>query len=123
MLFVEELTDNYDCEIRRKRALPKMARAGTHEKLRDAFQKHLHETDHHVLRLKHFFQAFDKSVRCRKCEAIVGLIKQADEIVSDSKGRPTINAALIRAAQKVEHNNYENASYGCLAEWVDQLRK
>jgi ferritin-like metal-binding protein YciE len=119
VLFLEELADMYDCEIRLTRALPKMARTATHMELRDAFQRHLDETDNHVIRLKRVFQSFEKDVRGRKCEAIVGLIKEADEIVADNKGCPTINAALICAAQKVEH--YEIASYGCLAEWADQL--
>lgn len=119
VLFLDELADMYDCEIRLTRALPKMVRAATHAELREAFQNHLDETDNHVIRLKEVFESFAKSVKSKKCEAIVGLIKEADEIASDNKGCPTINAALICAAQKVEH--YEIASYGCLAEWADQL--
>lgn len=119
VLFLDELADIYDCEIRLTRALPKMARMATHTELREAFQRHLDETDNHVIRLKEVFQSFGRDVRSRKCEAIIGLIKEADEIASDNEGFPTINAALISAAQKVEH--YEIASYGCLAEWADQL--
>jgi ferritin-like metal-binding protein YciE len=119
VLFLEELADIYDCEIRLTRALPKMVRTATHAELRDAFQTHLDETEQQVERVKDVFESFGKSAKGKKCEAIVGLIKEADQIASDNKGCPTINAALICAAQKVEH--YEIASYGCLAEWADQL--
>jgi len=119
VLFLDELADMYDCEIRLTRALPKMVRKATHAELREAFKSHLDETDNHVSRLKEVFEFFGMNAKARKCEAIVGLIKEADEIASDNKGCPTINAALICAAQKVEH--YEIASYGCRAEWADQL--
>lgn len=118
-LFLDELADIYDAENRLIHALSKMARTATHEELREAFQNHLDETKHHVERLEQVFKAFGKSAKARKCEAIAGLIKEADEIASDNKGCPTINAALIAAAQKVEH--YEIASYGCLVEWAEQL--
>ena len=66
VLFLEELADMYDCEIRLTHALPKMARTATHEELRDAFQRHLDETDNHVTRLKKVFQSFEKDVRGKK---------------------------------------------------------
>ena len=118
-LFLDELADIYDAENRLTRALPKMVRLATHPELREAFQNHLDETEHHVERLEEVFAAFGKTAKGKKCEAIVGLLKEADEIALDNKGCPTINAALVSAAQKVEH--YEIASYGCLAEWADQL--
>ena len=118
-LFLDELADVYDAENRLTRALGKMAKAATHEKLRDAFELHQSETEGHVKKLQKVFKAFGKTAKAKKCEAIVGLLKEGDEIASDNKNEPTLNAALISAAQKVEH--YEIASYGCLREWAEQL--
>jgi ferritin-like metal-binding protein YciE len=119
VLFLDELADMYDAEIRLTKALPKMVRAATHAELREAFQDHLDETGNQVERLKEVFETFGKKPKGKKCEAIIGLTQEADEIAADNKGHPTINAALISAAQKVEH--YEIASYGCLVEWARQL--
>jgi ferritin-like metal-binding protein YciE len=118
-LFLDELADMYDAENRLTRALPKMVKAATHEELREAIQGHLSETKQQVKKLQRVFKAFGKTARGKKCEAIIGLLKEGDEIASENKGSPTINAALISAAQKVEH--YEIASYGCLREWAEQL--
>jgi ferritin-like metal-binding protein YciE len=118
-LFLDELADIYDAEHRLTKALPKMVKAATHEELRGAFEVHLEETEDQVKKVEQVFECFGESARGKKCHAIVGLIEEADEIASDNKGEPTINAALISAAQKVEH--YEIASYGCLREWAEQL--
>jgi len=118
-LFLAELADMYDAENRLARALPRIAKAATHEELREAIRSHLAETEQQAKKLKRVFKAFGKAPRGKKCEAIVGLLKEGDGILSENKGSPTINAALISAAQKVEH--YEIASYGCLREWADQL--
>lgn len=118
-LFLDELADMYDAENRLTKALPKMARAAGHEGLRHAFEDHLAETEGHIKMLKKVFKAFGQPPRGKKCEAIVGLLKEGDEIAEDNRGEPTINAALISAAQKVEH--YEIASYGCLHEWARLL--
>jgi ferritin-like metal-binding protein YciE len=79
----------------------------------------LKETEGHVTKLEQVFQAFDEKAMGKTCEATVGLLKEGDEIAADFKGSPAINAALISAAQKVEH--YEMASYGCLHEWAGLL--
>lgn len=118
-LFLDELADMYDAENRLTKALPKLAKAATDEELREAFESHLVETEGHVRKLEKVFYHFGKTARGKKCEAIVGLLKEGEEILSDNKSSPTINAALVSAAQKVEH--YEIASYGCLREWADQL--
>ena len=68
------------------------------------------------MKLEQVFESLGKKPRAKKCDAIVGLIKEGDEIASNHRKEPTINAALISAAQKVEH--YEIASYGCLHEWA-----
>jgi ferritin-like metal-binding protein YciE len=118
-LFLDELADIYYVENRLVKALPKLAKAATHEELRQAFEAHLRQTEAQVAKVEEVFAAFGEKPRAKKCEAITGLIEEANRIAADNKGSPTINAALISAAQKVEH--YEIASYGCLREWADQL--
>jgi ferritin-like metal-binding protein YciE len=118
-LFLDELKDMYDAEHRIIKALPKLAKAATCEKLKAAFLAHLEETKGHVTKLEQVFQSFGETAKSKKCEATVGLLKEGDEIAADNKGEPTINAALISAGQKVEH--YEIASYGCLHEWAGLL--
>ena len=118
-LFLDELADMYDAEHRIVKALPKMAKAATCEDLKAALQSHLRETEGHVTKLEQVFQCFDERAKAKKCEATVGLLEEGDEIAAEFKGSPAINAALISAAQKVEH--YEMASYGCLHEWAGLL--
>ena len=118
-LFLAELMDMYDAEHRIVKALPKLAKAATCEKLKEAFLSHLEESKGHVTKLELVFQTFEEKAKSKTCEATVGLLKEGDEIAGDNKGEPTINAALISAAQKVEH--YEIASYGCLHEWAGLL--
>jgi ferritin-like metal-binding protein YciE len=119
-LFLDELADMYDAENRIIKALPKMAKAATCTHLRDAFLSHLRETEGQVKKLDQVFHSFDiHKPRSKKCAATVGLLEEGDEIAADFKGSPAINAALISAAQKVEH--YEMASYGCLHEWATLL--
>jgi ferritin-like metal-binding protein YciE len=118
-LFLDELQDMYDAEQRIVRALPKMVKAATCSHLKEAFQSHLEETEGHVTRLEKVFKAIGEKAKAKKCEATVGLLKEGDEIAAEFKGTPAINAALIAAAQKVEH--YEIASYGSLHEWAKLL--
>jgi ferritin-like metal-binding protein YciE len=118
-LFLDELEDIYDAEVRLTKALPKLAKAATHDRLREAFENHLSETEGHVEKVEMIFKAFDQPVKSKRCKAMVGLLKEGDEIASDHKGELTINAALVSAAQKVEH--YEIGSYGCLREWAHLL--
>lgn len=118
-LFIAELADMYDAESRLAKALPKLAKAATHKELREAIESHLEETEQQTKKLQRVFKAFGQAPHGKKCDAIVGLLKEAEKIVSENQGSPTINAALICAAQKLEH--YEIASYGCLREWAEQL--
>jgi ferritin-like metal-binding protein YciE len=118
-LFMDELADMYDAERRIVKALPKLAKAATCDKLKQAFEAHLKETEGHVTKLEQVFQSCGEKARGKTCEATVGLLKEGDEIAADFKGSPAINAALISAGQKVEH--YEMASYGCLREWAGML--
>lgn len=119
-LFLDELADMYDAERRIVKALPKMAKAATSNGLKKAIQAHLKETEGHVKKLEQVFQSFDEKAKWKTCEATIGLLKEGDEIALEFKGSPAINAALISAAQKVEH--YEMASYGCLHEWAGLLK-
>lgn len=118
-LFIDELADMYDAEKRIMKALPKMARAATCTDLKGAIEKHLQETEGHVKKLEQVFQAFGEKAKGKTCKATKGLLEEGDEIAGEFKGSPAINAALIAAAQKVEH--YEMASYGCLHEWAGLL--
>lgn len=115
-LFLEELADMYDAEQRLVKALPKMAKAATCTHLQTAILSHLEETKRHVTKVEEVFETFGKPPKGQKCEATIGLLEEGSEIASDFEGSPAINAALICAAQKVEH--YEIASYGCLHQWA-----
>jgi len=118
-LFLDELADMYDAEHRIIKALPKMAKAATCPDLKKAIQSHLKETEGQVKKLEQVFKSFGLKAKGKTCEATVGLLEEGDEIAAEFKGSPAINAALIAAAQKVEH--YEIASYGCLHEWAEVL--
>ena len=118
-LFLDELADMYDAERRIVKALPKLVKAATCPDLKAAFQSHLKETETHVKKLEQVFQSFGKPAKGKTCEATVGLLEEGDEIAKEFADSPAINAALISAAQKVEH--YEMASYGCLHEWAGLL--
>jgi len=118
-LFKDELADMYDAERRITKALPKMTKAATCPDLKKAFQKHLKETKGHVRKLEQVFRTCGQKARGKTCEATVGLLEEGDEIAEEFKESPAINAALIAAAQKVEH--YEMATYGCLHTWAKQL--
>jgi ferritin-like metal-binding protein YciE len=118
-LFLDSLADSYYAEQQLTKALPKLAKAATYEDLRAAFESHLVETEGHVQKVEEVFAAFGKKPKNKKCPAILGIIKEADEIASENKKSPTINAALIFAGQKAEH--YEIASYGALRDWAKLL--
>ena len=118
-LFLDELADMYDAERRIVKALPKLAAGATCEKLKAAFTAHLHQTEGHITKLEKVFELFGETAKGKTCEATVGLLKEGDQLAADFKGSPAINAALITAAQRVEH--YEMAAYGCLHEWAGLL--
>jgi ferritin-like metal-binding protein YciE len=118
-LFLDSLADMYYAENELTKALPEMARAATHGHLRVAFETHLTETEGHIHKLEQVFEAFGKNPKSKKSPAILGIIKEAEEIASENKKSPTINAALIFAEQKAEH--YEIASYGGLRDWAKLL--
>ena len=113
--FVDQLKDMYYAEQHLVKALPEMKSAATSEELEDAFDEHLKQTERHVKRLERVFKLLDKKPEGKKCEAIEGLTKEAKNIISETKdGTMTRDAALIIAAQKIEH--YEIATYGGLVQ-------
>jgi ferritin-like metal-binding protein YciE len=118
-LFLSELEDMYDSEHRIIKALPTVIKAVTCSSLQSALQNHLRETEGHITKVEAVFAAFDEKPRKTKCPAMVGILDESDDLVSENKSSPTINAAVICAAQKVEH--YEIATYGCLRAWATQL--
>ncbi len=118
-LFLDELADMYDAEHRITKALPKMIKGATCEQLKQALQEHLEETEGHVTKLEKVFELFDEKPKAKKCPAMVGILDEGDEILSENKNSPCVNAAIISACQKVEH--YEIASYGTLRTWAALL--
>jgi ferritin-like metal-binding protein YciE len=113
-LFSESLKDIYYAEKSGAKALPKLAKSATSEELRAAFEQHAQQTNEQVQRLEQVFELLGKKPQGKRCEAIEGLIKEADSMVKDTKkGSKTRDVALIMAAQKMEH--YEIATYGSLA--------
>ena len=120
-LFLDSLSDLYYAEQQLEKALPKMAKAATHEELKVAFEQHLTETAGHVQKCEQIFEAFGKKAKAKRCPAILGIIDEAEDLISENKKSPTINAALVAGGQKAEH--YEIASYGTLREWAKQLQR
>lgn len=118
-LFLAELADIYDAEKRIAKARPKMAKAATCPDLKRALAGHLEETHGHAEKLEEVFTCFGLKAKGVTCEATVGLLKEGAESAAEFKDSPAINAALVAAAQKVEH--YEMATYGCLHEWAGLL--
>lgn len=118
-LFYNELRDIYSAERQLVKALPKMIKHATSPQLAKALQQHLQETEKQVERIESAFEDTGKAARAKVCEAMKGLIKEGDETLKE-KGEPEVlDAAIIAAAQKVEH--YEIATYGTLCTWAEQL--
>ncbi|MBY5349804.1 ferritin-like domain-containing protein [Rhizobium leguminosarum] len=118
-LFLDTLKDIYYAEKQILKALPKMARAAQSEEGRAGFLQHRDETQAQVERLEQVFEIIGKPARGKTCEAIQGIIAEADEIMEEFKGTVALDAGLISSAQAVEH--YEIARYGTLIAWAKQL--
>lgn len=109
-LFWAEIADLYDAEKRLTKALPKMAESAQAPELRRAFEQHLAETEGQVARLERIFTSLGREPNGSTCQAMKGLIEEGDEMAT-AKGNPDVrDAALIAAAQRVEH--YEMSGYG-----------
>src|SRR4051812_28206298 len=109
-LLVHELKDLYSAENQLVKALPKMAKAATHEELQAGFKEHLEETKNHVTRLEEVARICECKLTGHKCKAMEGLIEEGAELISEDAEDAVRDAGLIGAAQRVEH--YEIAGYG-----------
>jgi ferritin-like metal-binding protein YciE len=118
-LYIDELRDLFDAENKLVKALPKLAKAASAEKLRAGFEEHLEQTRGHVERLEEIFEALDEKPAGKKCAGMAGLVKEGKEIMDEDFSAEVMDAALISAAQRVEH--YEIAAYGCVSAWAQLL--
>jgi ferritin-like metal-binding protein YciE len=118
-LFHDTLKDIYYAEKKILNALPKMAKAAQSDELRAAFEQHLEETEGQVERLDAVFEEIEARPQGKTCDAIMGIIDEGKEIMSEYKGTPALDAGLLAAAQAVEH--YEISRYGTLITWADEL--
>ena len=118
-LFTETLKDIYFAEQQILRALPKMAREAASPELKQAFETHREQTEGQVERLNRVFEHLGRPARGKTCEAIIGIIDEAKEIMEEFKGAEALDAGLASSAQAVEH--YEIARYGTLKTWAQQL--
>lgn len=118
---VDGLKDMYWAEKALVKNLPKMAKNATSPKLIEAINKHLEETEIQVTRLEDAFKALGEKAKAEKCDAMDGLLKEAESIMKETEPGAVRDAAIIAAAQKVEH--YEIASYGTLATYAKLLEE
>jgi len=118
-LFEEELKDIYWAEKALTKAIPKMIKNATSQELIEALENHLEETEGHVERCEKAFELLGKTAQAKKCEAMDGLITEAEEIMEESDEGVMRDAGIISAAQKVEH--YEIATYGTLCQFANTL--
>src|SRR6266446_6116364 len=109
-LFLHEIKDLFSAEQQLVKALPKMAKAASSERLRQGFEEHLEQTRGHVDRLEKIFDQMGKNHRGAKCDAMVGLIEEGEKLIDENAAPEVRDAGLICAAQRVEH--YEIAGYG-----------
>jgi ferritin-like metal-binding protein YciE len=118
-LYVDELKDIYNAENQLVKALPKMAKACTSEDLRNGFEEHLEQTRGHVQRLEQIFKALGEKPSGKKCKGMEGLIAEGQEMMGEDFEDDVMDAALISAAQRVEH--YEIAAYGTVRTYAELL--
>jgi len=118
-LLVHELQDIYHAEGQILKALPKMTKAATNQDLKAAFEEHRVQTEGQVKRLEQVFKLLGHPVKGKKCEGMAGLIEEGKKIMEEDADPAVLDAALIAAAQKVEH--YEIAAYGCLCTYAEML--
>jgi ferritin-like metal-binding protein YciE len=118
-LFLHDLQDTYDAERRITKALPKMAKIASSPKLRKAFEKHLTVTNKQIGRLEKVFKLLGEKAQGKSCPGMAGLIEEGSEIMSKDASEAAMDAALIGAAQKVEH--YEIAAYGTMVTYAEML--
>lgn len=118
-LFLEELKDIYNAEAQILKALPRMAKKAYAPELRRAFEQHMKQTETQVKRLEKVFQTLGEKPKGKSCKGMQGVIEEGKEMMSEDISDDALDAALIGAAQKVEH--YEIATYGTLRAWAEML--
>ncbi len=118
-LYIDELKDLYSAETQLVKALPKMAKAASNDQLRQAFEEHLRQTTEHVSRLEQIFEALEEKPTGKKCMGMEGLVKEGSEAINEDYGDEVKDAAIIGAAQRVEH--YEMAGYGTVRAFAELL--
>lgn len=118
-LYIDELRDLYSAENQLVKALPKMAKGADSDELRQGFEEHLEQTKGHVQRLEQVFEALGESPKGKKCKGMEGLIEEGSEVLEEDYEGNILDAALIGAAQRVEH--YEIAGYGTVRAMAEKL--
>lgn len=118
-LFVHQLKDIYYAEKRIAKTLPDMIKKSTNPELKQGFELHLSQTENHVKNVEEVFKMHGVEIEAVTCPAIDGIIKEADEVAGEVADKQVLDAALIAAAQAVEH--YEMTRYGTLIAWAKQL--
>jgi ferritin-like metal-binding protein YciE len=118
-LFHNLLQDVYHAEKQLVRTLPKLAKKTSSAELEKAFNDHAEETEGHVERLEEVFEMIGKKARGKKCDAILGIIAEGDEVMKEAEDDTVRDAGLLAAAQAAEH--YEIARYGTLCAWAEAL--
>jgi ferritin-like metal-binding protein YciE len=118
-LYVNELRDLYNAEGQLVKALPKMAKAVSSDELKEAFEKHLEQTKGHIERLEEVFEELGEKAKGKTCQAMKGLIEEGSEVLKADGEDSVLDAAIIVAAQKVEH--YEIAGYGSVRTFAQLL--
>jgi ferritin-like metal-binding protein YciE len=118
-LYIDELRDLYNAETQLTKALPKMAKASSNSELRQAFEEHLRQTSEHVSRLEQIFDNLEEKPTGKKCLGMEGLVKEGAETMREDYEDPVMDAAIIGAAQRVEH--YEIAGYGTVRDMAKLL--
>jgi ferritin-like metal-binding protein YciE len=118
-LYLDELKDVFDAENQIAKALPKMAKEATNEELRAAIEQHIDQTQTQIERLEQIFEELGEKSKGTKCEATKGLIEEAKRMMEEADDDDTRDAAIIAAAQKIEH--YEIATYGTLRTYAELL--
>ena len=118
-LYIDELKDLYSAETQMVKALPKLAKASYNAQLRQAFEEHLRQTSEQVSRLEQIFEMLEEKPTGKKCRGMEGLVKEGSETMQESYSDAVKDAALIGAAQRVEH--YEIAGYGTVRAFAELL--
>jgi len=118
-LYIDELKDLYSAENQLVKALPKLVKGAQSNELRQGFEEHLEQTKGHVQRLEQIFEMLGESPKGKKCKGMEGLIEEGSEVMDEDYEGSVLDAALIGAAQRVEH--YEIAGYGTVRNMAELL--